>query len=189
MEYSTPTAPHVPSPIAASLLAGVKPSAAQTKSIKAAQAEIERLHAIIRECEPDSGNGYSFGHLHRVMDAAGEKLHAEPTKANAEAFHAACVRLETAKLSIAGINHAIHAALGRVSQSLGPVANEIVDSAIATLESEAGKSKAAVARDAGVLLDVASIDRAHAHAATDLEGHRASIASDPLGWLENHDFI
>lgn len=171
---------------AAALLAAVTPTASHKKAIAEAFAEMDRLHGIILACSPDTHNQTSI--LHALVDEAGNAFMANPTIENAEKLHTASVRLETAKLSIGTINGGCHAGFNRVRRSLIPVANELVDQAVAALEGERVKAEAAIAKNSGVLLDTASIGRAFDAALSELDSHRSAINTDAVDWLKANGF-
>jgi len=178
--------PH-PATAASSLPTGefikaVKPSASARKAIADAQAAIENLMSIATATEPDRQGRFSA--LHRAADIAEQEFAANPTLANAEKLHHALVRNETAKISFSRINAVIHNSFPATNEATIPAAMEILDAAIAALDAEAEKAKASIGKNAGVFLDVASLDRQHQAAKADLEGHRPEIRRDAMGWLK-----
>jgi len=177
--------PH-PATAASSLPTGefikaVKPSASAKKQIADAKSQGQNLMDIIAATESDRV-GY-FGDLHRKADAAEQVFIAAPTIENAEKFHTALVRCEQAKVSFPRINGAIHSLFPGCNEATIPAAMEILDAAIAALDAEAVKARAGI-KDATVFLDVSTLDRQHAAAKADLEGHRPEIRRDAMGWLK-----
>ncbi len=165
----------------ASFITSAKPSAAAKKALTEATGKIESLMSIVRATEPDRSGRISA--LHAAADAAEQDFVAAPTLENAEKFHDALVRTQDAQVSFARIDAAIHSLLPSVVESTIPAASEILDSAIAALDAEAATAKANVSKSATVFSDVGSIDAAHQAARAALEGHRAEINRDALGWL------
>ncbi len=166
------------------LIQSTKPSAASAKLIKQAQAERDRLLALVGEIEPDR-NGRTSD-LHKKADEAVAAFWAAPTRELAEKAHDALVRTRDAEVSFAVLDQGIHLALPKASKIAEAAALQIVDDAIGELNRQ-HEAAIAAAPKGGVFTSRATLDAQHATALAELQGERnAILKGDPLHWLESH---
>jgi hypothetical protein len=162
----------------------VKLSASDAKAVSAAQARVAEIMEIIAGCEPDRNGRLSK--LHGEADKIEAEFYENPTPEGAEKLHGAILRLETAKMTFGRIDAGCHHALEQASAALAPVAMKALDDALATLDTEAAATRAALVKTATVFSDtgeIAIFDSRLAVTRANLEAERTEARHAPLHWL------
>jgi hypothetical protein len=168
-------------------------SAKALQQINLAQSKAAGIQSVMRKTRAETSHAYhshEWSFLHHECDRLEQILISEPSLVHAETFHAALIRFNEAKLTAERIGNALTAALESVSQSLGPVVADHLETVRQTIVSEADKSRAEIAKARHGLFNTSDESRALesrvAALLAELASERAEAATDPLGWLERN---
>lgn len=189
MEISHPTPPPAALRVD-SFLEAVKFTPAEIKAITTTRKALEDINQLIVEAQGDNIAIYnSRSWLHDQVDIAYEKLAAEPSKENADALHAAKVRLDQASITSRLIGEALAIALAAESKKLAPITKRIVAAAQAAFEDAAGNHRAKLAETASCGMfggdELCLHDQRLPRFRTEF-GHEKEFAErDPAGWLDS----
>ena len=169
-----------------SLIRRQKVSGGDRKTLDATVGEIDKILDLIAHNRP-SGAGHTSG-LHLIADQAERDLAADPTAANADRLHEAVTRHRDASVSFARINAALNFAARQKIDALRPIAERVLDSVEAALESEGARRKAEILQADSVFGesgDVGEFDRRLARTKAVLADERTAIRQQgaPLAWL------
>ena len=194
MIYTTPNAEPIPSGLSVSRLAesiAFSPKALQ--QINLARVQTEEINRTIDRILADPAHAPSesyFCWLHREVDRLEQALIDKPSHVNAETFHAALMRFSEAKITSERIGNALTIALESVSQSLGPVVADHLETVRQTIVSEADKSRAEIAKARHGLFNNSDERRALesrvAALVAELATERTEALRDPLSWLDRN---
>jgi hypothetical protein len=134
-----------------------------------------------------------YSRLQAAADAAEREVMDDPTPANVERLHVAVTRVSQAAVSFPRINPALNAAIRREIDGLAPLANRLLDSTAAVLETEGQKRLREITQsDAifGEAGDGAEFSRRLDATRVNLSDERREVnqAGAALNWLCRHGF-
>jgi hypothetical protein len=127
-----------------SLIRRQKLSGADKTALTSACRRIAKSLDLIESSRPNAAGHYS--RLQAAADVAEREAAGNPTVANVERLHLAVVRVSQAAVSFPRINPALNAAIRREIDGLAPLANRLLDSTAAALETEGKKRLAEIAQ-------------------------------------------
>jgi hypothetical protein len=174
-----------------SLIKRQKLSAADKTTLASACQRIARSLDLIESSRPNAAGHYS--RLQAAADVAEREVMDDPTVANVERLHVAVTRVTQATVSFDRINVALNAAIRREIDGLAPLANRLLDSTAAALETEGKKRLAEIAQaDAtfGEAGDSTEFSRRLGATRVNLSDERQAVnaAGAALSWLCRHGF-
>jgi len=194
MIYTSPPPAPIPSGLSVSRLAesiAFTPKALQ--QVNLARSKAAGIRAVMHKTRAEANHAYhshEWSFLHHECDRLEQVLVNEPSLVHAETFHAALIRFQEAKITSERIGNALTAALESVSQSLGPVVADHLETVRQTIVSEADKSRAEIAKARHGLFNNSDESRALesrvAALLAELATERAEALQDPLGWIERN---
>jgi hypothetical protein len=174
-----------------SLIRRQKLSAADRTALTSTCRRIAKSLDLIEASRPSKSGHYS--RLQAAADAAEAQAAAAPSPANVEELHRAVTRHHEASTSFDRINIALNTAVRREIDSLAPLANRLLDSTAAALETEGKKRLAEITQadatfgDAG---DSTEFQRRLTATRTNLADERQAVnqAGAALAWLCRFEF-
>ena len=146
---------------------------------------------LIESSRPNAAGHYS--RLQAAADVAEREAMSDPTPATVERLHLAVTRVSQATTSFDRINVALNVAIRREIDSLAPLANRLLDSTAAVLETEGQKRLREITQsDAifGEAGDGAEFSRRLDATRTNLADERQAVnqAGGALAWLVRFEF-
>ena len=174
-----------------SLIRRQKLSATEKATLRATCERIARSLDLIEATRPSKTGFYS--RLQAAADAAEREAMSDPTPANVERLHLAVVRASQATVSFDRINPALNAAIRREIDSLAPLADRLLDSTAAALETEGKKRLAEIVHADAVFGeggDGTEFSRRLTATKANLSDERTQVntAGAALSWLCRHGF-
>jgi hypothetical protein len=168
-----------------------KLSAGDRTALRATCERIARSLDLIESNRPNAAGHYS--RLQGAADAAEAQAAADPSPENVEKLRLAVLLADQAPTPFARINTALNVAIRREIDGLAPLANKILDSTAAALETEGKKRLAEITQaDAtfGEAGDSTEFQRRLAATRVSLSDERQAVnqAGAALSWLCRHGF-
>jgi hypothetical protein len=169
-----------------SLIRRQKLSAADRATLTSTCQRIARSLDLIEASRPSKTGFYS--RLQAAADVAEREAMDDPTVANVERLHLAVTRASQATVTFDRINVALNAAIRREIDSLAPLANRLLDSTAAVLETEGKKRLAEIVHTDSVFGeagDSAEFSRRLDATRANLSDERQAVnaAGAALAWL------
>lgn len=194
MIYTTPSTAPVASGLSVSRLAeSIAFSPKALEQIDKARAKAAGIQSVMHKTRAEANHAYhshEWSFLHHECDRLEQILVNEPTLVHAETFHAALIRFNESKLTAERIGNALTIALETVSQSLGLIVADHLETVRKTIASEADASRAEIAKARHGLFNNSDESRALetrvAALLSELANERAEALQDPLGWIERN---
>lgn len=168
------------------VIKNVQLTAAQAKQIVAAEKQVEALHEIVLNTSAD--RDFHPSRLHAQADAAMDAFCENPSLEAAEAYHAAKVRCEQAKLSAEQIGEAVYVKLHALGQSLAPIALDVLAKAEAQVQAQLETALEAAKADASIFDGAEAIRKQAADLLASIAQERHHAQQDPLRFLVNNGF-
>jgi hypothetical protein len=174
-----------------SLIRRQKLSAADKTALTSTCRRIAKSLDLIESSRPSKTGFYS--RLQAAADVAEREVMDDPSPANVERLHLAVTRASQATTSFDRINVALNVAIRREIDGLAPLANRLLDSTAAALETEGKKRLAEIAQaDAtfGEAGDSTEFQRRLDATRANLSDERQAVnaAGAALSWLCRHGF-
>jgi hypothetical protein len=174
-----------------SLIKRQKLSASDRTTLRSTCERIARSLDLIESSRPNAAGHYS--RLQAAADVAEREAMSDPTPATVERLHLAVTRVSQATVTFDRINVALNAAIRREIDGLAGLANRLLDSTAAVLETEGQKRLREIAQadsTFGEAGDGAEFQRRLDATRVNLSDERQAVnaAGAALSWLCRHGF-